>query len=47
MNVLNVRTTPSCEIRLDVCHVPGALVLMTNYFLFSDMAPWEKVGGGR
>lgn len=29
---------------LDVCRVPESLVLMTNYFPSSDMAPWGRVG---
>lgn len=32
---------PAARSGLDVCHVPEALVLMTNYFPSSDMDPWE------
>lgn len=32
---------PAVRWGLDVCHVPEALVLMTNYFRSFDMAPWE------
>lgn len=39
--VSNVRMLPAVRLGLDVCHVPEALVLMTNYFPSSDMAPWE------
>ena len=32
------------RLALHVCRVPESLVLMTNYFPSSDMAPWGGVG---